>query len=180
MADPTLPIRMTAGIPYNATLGQFHNNWSAIDLYTDYAIYKFLNVTALQAHLITSGMMFGRKARLLGDLIKHSDDPRKILILRAFSKIRKANRDIIAHSYVRSDAISVTFLERSISGDFRTTEHTFISDEFRAHVLYIADAAIEFYDALDIVSEELDAFVNAALSFKRKSNKLPGNPTDIK
>jgi len=47
-------------------------------------------------------------------------------------------------------------------------------------VLYIADAAIEFYDALDIVSEELDAFVNAALSFKRKSNKLPGNPTDIK
>ena len=63
--EPILPIPMVNHASYLQLLGIFHSNWSAIDLYTDFAIYQFLRVTPQQAHLITSGMVFGRKARLL-------------------------------------------------------------------------------------------------------------------
>jgi hypothetical protein len=43
-------------------LGAFHTMCSAVDLTIDFAIAKFLNVTAADAHLITSGMMFGKNA----------------------------------------------------------------------------------------------------------------------
>src|SRR5689334_19215041 len=103
---------------FRRLLGSFHYNWAALDVRIDFAIYKFLNVTSLQAHLITSGMMFGRKVRLLVDLIKHSSDTRKPQLLSALGRVTRANRDLLTHSYVRSDADSVTFMERKISGPF--------------------------------------------------------------
>jgi hypothetical protein len=59
--EPVLPIPMVKHASYLQLLGIFHSNWSAIDLYTDFAIYNFLHVTPQQAHLITSGMVFGQK-----------------------------------------------------------------------------------------------------------------------
>lgn len=97
--EPILPIPMANHASYLQLLGIFHSNWSAIDVYTDFAIYQFLRVTPQQAHLITSGMVFGRKARLLDDLMRHSDDARKQKLMEAFNKIRAAKRDIISHSY---------------------------------------------------------------------------------
>ena len=80
--------------------GRFHEAWTSLELLTDYAIYKLLKVTPSQGHLITAGMFFSRKARLLADLIRTSEYPNKAAILGAFNKVRDNNkRDIIAHSY---------------------------------------------------------------------------------
>src|SRR5215211_1159361 len=46
--------------------GVFQVTWASMELVTDYAIGKFLELPAEATHLITSGLMFGRKARLLG------------------------------------------------------------------------------------------------------------------
>jgi hypothetical protein len=165
---------------YLQLIGIFHSNWSAIDLYTDFAIYQFLRVTPQQAHLITSGMVFGRKARLLDDLIRLSNDPRKPKILEAFKKIRAAKRDIIAHSYVASDAVSVRYLERNTSGPFKAEIHSYSAEKLQCHVQDIADAAGEFYNALGVEGAELDAFVNAALSLNRKSRTSPESPVESK
>jgi len=89
--EPILPMPIAKHTSYLQLLGIFHSNWSAIDAYTDFAIYQFLRVTPQQAHLITSGMVFGRKARLLGDLIRHSNDARKQKLMEAFNKIRTAS-----------------------------------------------------------------------------------------
>lgn len=164
-----LPIPLKHSIPYLSTLGTFHSNWSSIDLFTDFAIYQFLRVTPQQAHLITSGMMFGRKAKLLDDLIKHSSDKRKGKLLEAFNKIRASKREMLTHSYVASDALSVTFMERNISGPFSAKLHTFSGDEFKEHVKKMTDAANEFFEALEVSQVEINAFVNAALSLNRKS-----------
>jgi hypothetical protein len=153
---------------YIKWLGRFHHNWSAIDLHVDYAIYKFLQVTALQAHLITSGMMFGRKARLLVDLIKHSTHPKRTELLSVFGRITKANREIITHSYVRSNADSVTFMERKISGPFTAKEHTFSKDEFLRHIEAVAIAGEELRSLLAVSSDDLNEFATAALSLNRK------------
>jgi hypothetical protein len=118
-----------------------------LDLYTDFAIYQFLHVTQQQAHLITSGMMFGRKARLLDDLIRHSDDPRKPKLLESFNKIRAAKRDIITHSYVGSDAISVWYLERNTAGPFKAEIHSYSAERLQEHIQGIANAATDFYNA---------------------------------
>lgn len=118
---------------YHALLGVFHSNWSAIDLYTDIATMQFLGITPEQTHLITSGMVWGRKARLLADLIGHSSDTRRSALMTALNKIRAAKRDIFAHSYVASDAIHITFLERLTSGPFKIKEHVFTLEEFGEH-----------------------------------------------
>jgi hypothetical protein len=104
---------------YTQLMGHFQSMWGSVEVITDYAIWRFLKVTPGQAHLITSGMMFGRKARLLADLIGRSDDPKKAQILGAFNQLRGlSKRDLFAHAYVRSDGKSVTFLERSQGGEF--------------------------------------------------------------
>jgi hypothetical protein len=175
-----IAIPMAKHTSYLQLLGIFHSNWSAIDVYTDFAIYQFLHVTPQQAHLITSGMVFGRKARLLDDLIRHSDDARKQKLMEAFNKIRAAKRDIISHSYVASDAVSVKFMERNTSGKFKANIHTYTFDEFRQHVLDIHYAADEFYAALEASKENIDAFANAALSLNRKSDTSPESPTESK
>jgi hypothetical protein len=155
---------------YSKLLGIFHYNWSAIDIHVDYAIYQFLKVTPLQAHLITSGMMFGRKARLLVDLIKHSGNPKRGELLEAFGQIQKANRDMIAHSWTRSDSRSVTFLERKISGPFSAKEHSFTLPEFEKLVDEIRSAGKKFRELLGVKSEDLDEFANVALKVSRKGD----------
>jgi hypothetical protein len=153
---------------FNRLLGMFHFNWSAADLHVDYAIYKFSGVTPLQAHLITSGMLFGRKMRLLVDLIKHGDHSKRTELLAVLGRITKANRDIIAHSWVRSTASSVVFLERKISGPFSAKEHAYSITEFTDHVTEVASAGMLFRELLGVNSVELHAFANAALSVNRR------------
>jgi len=152
---------------FTQVLGKFHSNWSIIDVHVDYAIYKFLGVTAFQAHLITSGMVFGRKIRLLVDIIKHSDDRRKSDLLRVLGQITGANRELVTHSYIRSEPDSVTFLTRISSGTFTAKERTFTRDEFIALSQELYEAGIEFRRLLGATREELDAFAKAALRANR-------------
>jgi hypothetical protein len=157
---------------YHKLMGLFNGMWASLDLTTDYAIYKFLNVTPGQAHLITSGMMFGRKARLLADLIGHSDDPRKGQILGAFNKVRSKNmRDVFAHSYVRSGDGIVTFVDRSSSNEFKATEHKFTMVELAQHVYEFSDNVNAFWNSLGVTKPEAEEFAAAALSLNRKSKK---------
>ena len=123
MADPA-PLAMSA--LFTSTVGRFHLNWAAIDLHTDIAIYKLLKVTPQQAHLILGGMMFGPKARLLADLVYHSDAPNKSKIMGPFNVIRNSNRVLFTHSYFASDDLTLIFMERSVSGgQFKAKENRF-------------------------------------------------------
>ena len=162
-------------IQFTSLMGRFHLTWATVDLITDYAICKFLNLPYEQGHLVTSGMMFGRKARLLADLIGRSDHPNKAAILGPFNKLRgSSKRDIFAHSYVSSAGSTVTFVERSISGKFSAKAHTFTFKDLEEHVLMVTVEADAFYNALQIKGDEVDDFANAALSLSRKSKTSPG------
>jgi hypothetical protein len=158
---------------FTRALGLFHAAHASLDLTTDFAIYKFLGVTPQQAHLITSGMMFGRKARLLADLIGRSDHENKKELLRTFNAVRGNNRDVIAHGYIWSDSKSVKFIERSISGEFKTIEHKFSLNEFVANLDDFNNKATAFYNAFSVTFEEINAFANAALNLNRKSKTPP-------
>jgi hypothetical protein len=162
---------------YLKTMGLFQTTWAGIELSTDFAIYKFLKITPEQAHLITSGQMFGRKARLLADLIGRSDHPDKAKILKAFNEVRNKNlRDTFFHCYMQSSGDDVTYIERPAGGDFRATPHIFTLLTLTEHVRRVMEAAEAFYESLAPDSEELEAFVNAALSLRRKSKTSPGRP----
>jgi hypothetical protein len=155
-------------------LGLFQVSWSTFDLVTDWAICKFLQIPAEQAHLITAGMLFGRKARLLADLIGKSDHQEKAKILGAFNKLRGNNkRDVFAHSYIRTSKKTITFVERSTSGQYKTIEHTFTLEEFTNHVLGFVRTGREFHIALGVTPEDIQSFANASLSRERKSKTSP-------
>lgn len=164
---------------FNQYLGLFHGVWSSVDLTTDLAICRFLNVTPKEAHLITSGMMFGRKGRLLADLVGRSDHHKKSEILGVFNKIRgQSLRDVMAHSYMRSNNDTVTFVERSTSGEFKIKEHKFSLQEFKEHVLKISNYAATFYEVLGFSSVDIQEFADAAYNLDRKSKTSPQTPID--
>jgi len=159
---------------YHSHLGHFHGLWAAVDLTTDFAIGKFLKVTNEEAHLITSGMMFGRKARLLGGLIKRSDHPKKAQLQGAFNAIRATPRDAITHGYQAYSRSQVAFLERPAGGDMRARQHTFSHEEFAQLVSKLVSDSHAFYEALEANSADVSAFAEAALSLDRKSSKAAG------
>lgn len=160
-------------------MGHFFGAWALVELLTDYAIHKFLKVTPLQAHLITAGMMFGRKARLLADLIGRSDHERKSEILGAFNKLRwMSKRDIFAHSYVKADENIVTFIERNAGGEAKAIAHTFTLLEFATYVHDFCVAAQKFEHSLEADDLELTAFGDAALSLNRSDSKLSASPSE--
>lgn len=154
--DSSTPLALTQ--PFLTFLGLFYSTWSSIDLTTDYAIFKFLKVTPQQSHLITSGMMFGRKARLLVDLVRHSADPNKARILGPFNKLRgMAKRDVFAHSHVASTLTKVTFIEHATSGEFKAIKHTFTFQQFMDHAMSVSNHATDFYNSLSVTKEEIEA-----------------------
>ncbi|MEQ1931998.1 MAG: hypothetical protein ABL957_15910 [Parvularculaceae bacterium] len=164
---------------FSLMLGLFNSGWATLELTTDFAIYKFLGVTPLQAHLITGGLVFGRRAKLLADLVGRSDHPKKKEILATFQAVRSNNkRDVFAHSYIWSNSRIVRFIERPAGGNEATAKaHDFTLAEFEKHVSDFADKCVAFYSALGCTYEEVQAFGDAALSLDRKAKRSPGNPT---
>lgn len=159
------------------TLGLFHATWAAVENQTDFAIGRFLNISHEEAHLITSGMMFGRKARLLSDLIRRSDHPKKSDLKRAFSVIQGASRrDMIAHSYILAEEDGrIAFLERPMGGGFVAKKHYFTRADFTKHVQDLWNAQQEFAHALGVSNEDLSAFSEAAVMASSKPSTSSGH-----
>lgn len=162
---------------YLAAMGLFQSSWAAIEVNTDFAIGRMLGVTYYQTHLITSGVMFGRRSRLFVDLLKNSDCPNKPKILEAFNTIRGSSlRDVFAHAYIASGGDTVTFIERPGGHEFRVKHHEFTMDNFIAHVNKIVKAGVNLHNELKIQQSELDAFAHAAFNPSRSDTKSPGKP----
>jgi hypothetical protein len=164
---------------FKAALGTFHGVWAATDLLVDYAICQFLNITAEQAHMVTSGMMFGTKARLLADLVRRSDHPNRTKLLQSFKIVRGSNkRDIIAHGHMLTSEDEVTFVERPRGGDKpMAIEHSFTLEEFILHAKILAIASNDFQTALGVTDSDLTEFLVAALNLSHKSTTSPASPT---
>src|SRR5215813_7771921 len=84
------------------TLGMFHGMGNTRDAVVDYALGAFLKTSPEDTHILTAGMEFGKKSRLLIELIKRSDHKKKATLISSLSKIQAAQRDQIAHSYLKT------------------------------------------------------------------------------
>lgn len=172
--DDVTPDWAAANQRFVLALGYFHQLCSTFDLTVDYSIFKFLDVSAADAHLITSGMMLGRKLSLLADLIGKSSHPKRNDLLGELNKIRGMNkRDVITHGYVWTDKDSVVFLQRSVSGTFKAREHSFTLTEFIKHVAEFGILTTRYYDALCPRREDINSFAKAAISLNDKPKSSP-------
>jgi hypothetical protein len=162
-------------------LGFFHLRFSALDIATDYAIGQFLNTPREETYLITSGMVYGRKARLLSGLIKISSHPKKDRILETFNKVIGDNkRDILLHGYTCPfpEDGGITFIERSVSGNFKAIRRDFSNESMKKYVKRFSQLVSDFISALGIDNNTLDVFSKASLNFKNKPNTSPHCPID--
>ncbi|WP_413992225.1 hypothetical protein ACMDCR_09130 [Labrys okinawensis] len=149
---------------FQQRLGAFVAAWSSFDLTTDFAIWKFLNVSSVQAHLIVNGMTFGKKAKLLSDLIKRSEHPNKNNIIRAFNEARNCvDRDSIIHAYIQTDDDTVTFVTKNQSGSYKTKSKTFTLQEFKLYVDTFQMKGVYFHLAMGLSREEYATFAEASI-----------------
>lgn len=158
------------------TFGLFHATWGSIELVTDLAVARFLNIAPETSHLITSGMMFGKKARLLADLIGRSNHPKRTALLTELNTIRgKGKRDVFVHGYITStDDGRIEIVERTQGGQFSVKRHSFTRRELSAHVQMVWNSFQAFGEALGVTNEELSDFIGAASRASRKEMTSPG------
>ena len=134
-------------------LGSFFAGWANIELLTSYLIGKLLKITDEEAHVVTSGMMFGTKARLLRNLLYRSNHPNKAVLTGALNRIQNSSkRDAFAHSFILSGPQVVNFIERPGHGDYQAKEHSYTLDEFLQHVRAVTAAMQEFQAGLEVRS----------------------------
>lgn len=153
-------------------LGLFNGAWASLELMTSYGIGKFLKISFEEAHVLTSGMEFGRKATLLRNLVYRSDDQDKQAIINLIGKIQnESKRNVFAHSYIISNPERVTFIDRSRGGDYVATEHSFSLWEFAEHVGSFTKTAGTLERAIVKDMAELHDFAKAALRANTKPTK---------
>ncbi|RXH19511.1 hypothetical protein EAS54_08180 [Bradyrhizobium guangzhouense] len=127
----------------------------------DYSIGYFLGSDTRSTHMLVSGMMFGTKLRLLADLIKRSKHPKKDTLAEKIKLLQASKRDQITHAYVKSNKAHVTFMYRSKGGSYKSGELAFHIDGFIDHVGKMAEAAMEYQEALGAPVQELLGFAKA-------------------
>jgi hypothetical protein len=161
-----------------AFFGMFHAMWAGVELGLCYGIAKFLKIPPEEAHVLTSGMEFGRKITLLRNVVYRSDDPDKGKITGLLGKIQnESKRNVFAHSFIFSDAKSVTFIERSRGGDYKVMRHEFTLEDFVDHVENFGIAADQLTKLLGATNDELQRFAEAAFNAETKPTKSPVPPT---
>ncbi|MCW0236663.1 MAG: hypothetical protein OJJ21_23905 [Ferrovibrio sp.] len=148
-------------------LGIFHGLWLATDIIIDYAIGRFLKSPHEDTHILTAGLEFGRKIRILIDLAKRSTDPKKEILVEALRTMQGSKREIITHSYLKSDKDKIIFLNRSRGGPYKATETKFSREEFIDHVKTLVLAAQKFETHLDLNEDDFQKFAASALSLNQ-------------
>jgi hypothetical protein len=171
----TTKLALTA--EFNHLLGLFFCQFTTLDLTIDWAVGEFLKTSPYETHVLTAGLMFGQKARLLTDLIKASSHTNRDKILAPLARLRgMTRREVFAHSYIWSDNNTVKFVHRTSGQRFEAKEYAFTWIEFNEHVLQVTKDITEFYKVLGVSDDELRAFAEAALSRSSRTNKSPGKP----
>jgi hypothetical protein len=145
-------------------LGLLYGAWTAQDLTIDFGIGRFLKIPHDQALLLTAGMQFGHKIRILKDLIRKTKDPNKDKMIGALNKLQnESKRNVFAHSYLIGNPTSVSFVERSAGGDFKIRQHTYTLPEWQDHLTAFTNAGKALWEGLGEPQAELEEFMDAAL-----------------
>lgn len=156
-------------ILYHYRLGVFHAVWSTIDITVDMAIGSFLDVTDEEAIMVTWGMMFGPKVKLLASLVRRSQHPEKQAIMTSLNAVRgDAKRDVLAHGYQLGGLTQLGFIEKARGNDFTTKVHLFTNEEFRLHVDKLIGHANQLQAALAFTPERAQRFSDAAAGLATK------------
>jgi hypothetical protein len=151
---------------FHKLLGQFHGIWLSLDPVLDYSIGFFLSIPPEDTHVIVAGMEFGKKLRILIDLIRRYPHPRKAELIKQLKILQGSKRDQITHAYIASNREQVIFISRSRGGEYNATKLSFSIKEFSEHVVKILHAAQAYDRALGAKPDDVIAFANAALRTK--------------
>lgn len=148
---------------FSSYLGLFYVVWSTAEIETSYALGQFLSLPHAETHLVTARMEFSRKVALLRALVTKSTHKNKAAVVGALNKMQnESKRNVFAHSFIRSTHTTVTFVERTWEGTYKTKKHKFTLDEFQSHVLTFQKAARAFGSALQIDAGDFQDFCDAA------------------
>jgi hypothetical protein len=154
---------------FHRLLGLFHSIWLFTDPTIDFPIGKLLNCDPTDTHIITAGMEFSRKLRILTNLLKRSSIPNKDTLIKNLQTLQQARRDNITHAYIAASPTTIVFKFRSRGGAFSARRLSFSIADFEEHVAKTVCAAQAFQNALGASRSELDAFV-AAADFKDETS----------
>jgi hypothetical protein len=146
---------------FHHVLGQFHCMWMMFDVTLDFAIKKLLGISDRQAHIMCTGMEFGKKLRLLSELLKNGDADSGRELLSAGKILQSSKRDALTHGYIASNSTHVTFVYRN-RGSFTVDKYEFTIEEFQEHVAKMVKATIQFQKTLAASEDELTKFANSA------------------
>jgi hypothetical protein len=147
---------------FHRLLGLFHSIWLSVDPLIDFQIGRLLNSDLVDTHILTAGMEFGRKLRILIDLLKRSDLKNKAALIESLRVLQRARRENITHAYIATSPTTLVFNYRSRGGEFTASRLSFSIKGFEDHVQKMIRAAQAFQNGLAVPVSEFDEFIAAA------------------
>jgi hypothetical protein len=147
---------------FHRLLGLFHSIWLSVDPMIDFMIGRLLGADHIDTHVLTAGLEFGRKLRILIDLLKRSDILNKDILVESLRTLQQSRRDNITHAYIATSPTTLVFNYRSRGGDFTANRLSFSIRGFEDHVERMIKAAQAFQNATGFSEAEFDAFIAAA------------------
>jgi hypothetical protein len=159
-------------------LGSFYASWTAADMTLDFAIGRFMDLPADTTQMLTAGMQYGNKIRILREVIRKGEHKNKAKLLTALNKMQnESKRNVFAHSYLIGSSgpaeffDKVSFVERPPGGEYIVREHEFTLEEWKDHCVDFAEASKDFWDALGATNDELQEFGITAVRAAQKSKR---------
>ncbi|MFB6451782.1 hypothetical protein [Bradyrhizobium tunisiense] len=175
------PEKLGVTVAFTSEMGRFYGIWATTELTVDFAICKLLSVPHEEGHLITAGVGFNQRARLLQALVKRKNAARGNEIIDALRTIQNESlRNTFAHSFLTGNEKTVEFVERSRHGLYNPKVHQFTLEEFQDHVQKFWQAGQKLFAALGDPYEEFQQFAEAAIhaaSSERTSSVLQSDKT---
>jgi hypothetical protein len=158
MPEKPLPFANTP--TFYTALGWFYAAWSRTELAIDCATWKALGTeSAEQAHARSAGMRFSDKCKRLRTLLNEGKIPNSENAKDLLAQIESCGRNIFAHSFLSSDAHSVTFIHRKVErGKYLPTAYTIPRDGFIDHVQDFVQLSFDFENAVGLTDKEVADF----------------------
>lgn len=154
-------------------LGHYHIAWSVAEALIEVAIAKLLRLGPTEGSIVTAGLMFVGRAKILEALLARKEGGNKKALRHLRSIMNRPDRVDLTHSVVMFHDEGLYFRRRKVDGELRSADIPYDWRGLMEKTAALSQTTMKLQQALDISDKAIHEFFQAAHSAAAKVEKSP-------
>ena len=154
-------------------VGFYHIAWSTTEAIIECAIAKQLNLGPIEGSIVTSGIMFVGRAKMLEALLLREEKANATALKFLRRIMNSPDRVDLTHSIVGLNDTGLYFRRRKLDGGFKSTDIPYDLVSLITKAKDLSLNAGELQKALGITDDDFNTYFQAAHSAVAKDGKSP-------